>query len=239
MKAAVVTGAASGIGRALSRQLRAAGYQVHLADIAATEAFAAEVGGISHRVDVSDPHQMEQLAATSGSVEVLCLNAGIVGPTLGPPWETPAEEWQQLVSVNLFGVVNGLRAYVPRLLEHGRHAQIIITASLAGLVTFPGGGAYAATKHAVVAVAEQAALALQESSVTVTLVCPALVRTGMSPVGADPADVAAAALAAAATGRFLVVPEEWTEAIHQRADRLIGGGTPALPAPTSTDGSQA
>ena len=87
-----------------------------------------------------------------------------------------------------------------------RRGRIIITGSLAGLVTFPGGGAYAATKHAVVALAESASLALQGTSVTVTLACPALVRTAMSEVGADPDDVAAEVLAAADDGRFLVVP---------------------------------
>ena len=231
MRTAVVTGAASGIGRALALQLAATGHQVHLADVASTDALAAEIEGMPHRVDVSDPSQVEQLAAAAGFAEVVCLNAGIVGPSLGAPWEVPAEEWRQMIGVNLLGVINGLRSFVPRLLEHDQPSRIVITASLAGLVTFPGGGAYAATKHAVVAVAEQAALALQESSVAVTLVCPALVRTGMSPHGEEPADVAATALAAARAGRFLAVPDEWTGAIRQRADHLVGGLPPVPPTP--------
>jgi NAD(P)-dependent dehydrogenase (short-subunit alcohol dehydrogenase family) len=238
MKTAVVTGAASGIGRALSLQLAAAGHRVHLADVAPTDALADEIGGVPHHVDVSDASQVEQLAAATGPAEVVCLNAGIVGQSLGSPWEAPPEEWQRLVSVNLFGVINGLRAYVPRLLEHGHPARIVVTASLAGLVTFPGGGAYAATKHAVVAVAEQAALALEKSPVSVTLVCPALVRTGMSATGADPRDVATTALAAAAAGRFLVVPEEWIAAIQQRADHLTSGRPADPPTPHPTDTSQ-
>lgn len=237
MRTAVVTGAASGIGRALSLQLSAARHHVHLADVAPTDALAAEIGAVPHHVDVSDPDSVEQLAATTGPVDVVCLNAGIVGPTLGAPWEAPAEEWQQLLSVNLFGVVHGLRSYIPRLLEHGHPARVLITASLAGLVTFPGGGAYAATKHAVVAVAEQAALSLRDFPVSITLVCPALVRTGMSAAGADPADVATAALTAAAAGRFLVVPEEWTAAISRRADTLISGDPPQLPTPSPAEPS--
>ena len=230
MGTAVVTGAASGIGRALANQLAAEGYSVHLGDIASTEQVAAETGGTTSVVDVSDRDQMDRFAATLTDVDLVCLNAGIVGSSLGPPWEVPREEWVRLLDVNLLGVVNGLRSFVPMLLESGRPSSILITGSLAGLLTFPGGGAYAATKHAVVAVAEQAALALADTSVSVTLLCPALVRSAMSPVGEDPADVAALALAGVRSGRFLVVPGEWTSAVAQRSDRLISGALPEMPA---------
>jgi NAD(P)-dependent dehydrogenase (short-subunit alcohol dehydrogenase family) len=131
-------------------------------------------------------------------------------------------------AVNVLGVVNGLQAFAPRMSAR-RRGRILITGSLAGLVTFPGGGAYAATKHAVVALAESASLALQGTSVTVTLACPALVRTGMSEFGAYPDDVAAEALAAADEGRFLVVPAEWTSAVVGRAERLVSGAAPEPP----------
>jgi NAD(P)-dependent dehydrogenase (short-subunit alcohol dehydrogenase family) len=134
--------------------------------------------------------------------------------------------------VNLGGVVNGLRAFVPRLLAAGRPAHILITASLAGLATFPGGGAYAATKHAVVAVAEQTALALANTPVGVTMLCPALVRSVMSPTGVDPADVADEALHAVQEGRFAVVPEAWRAAVLQRAENLVSGQPPTPPTPT-------
>ncbi|MFC7362191.1 SDR family NAD(P)-dependent oxidoreductase [Nocardioides astragali] len=88
------------------------------------------------------------------------------------------------------------------------------------------GGAYAATKHAVVAVAEQTAIALADSNISVTLLCPALVRTAMSVVGDDPDDVARIALTALRSGRFLVAPEEWSNAIAERGSRLVGGGLP-------------
>lgn len=128
-------------------------------------------------------------------------------------------------------MVNGLRAFVPWLLATGRPAHLLITASLAGLVSFPACGAYAATKHAVVAVAEQVALSLADSQVSVTLLCPALVRTAMSPVGADPADAAERALNGVREGRFLVVPDEWTDAIVERSERLIDGSQPGIPTP--------
>ena len=138
---------------------------------------------------------------------------------------------ERVVGVNLGGVVNGLRAFVPRLLEVGEPAHVIITASLAGVLSFPGGGAYAASKHAVLAVAEQAAQALADSNVTVTLVCPALVRSAMSEVGADPTDVASEALAAAGAGRFLVMPGDWEQAVRARTDALLDGAQPRVPSP--------
>jgi hypothetical protein len=84
---------------------------------------------------------------------------------------------------------------------------------------------------AVVAVAEQAAMALRDADTSVTLLCPALVRSGMSDVGDDPADVAAAALAASRAGRFLVVAGEWADAVRLRAAHLLSGEGPVPPEP--------
>lgn len=123
------------------------------------------------------------------------------------------------------------RTFVPRMLVSGRDHRILITASLAGLATWPGGGPYAASKHAVVAVAEQAVLALAGDPITVTVLCPALVRTGMSDVGDDPADVAEAALDAVGRGRFAVLPDEWRGAVRERARRLTTGLAPEPPLP--------
>lgn len=231
-RTAVVTGAASGIGRALASQLAAEGHHVHLADLSNTQDLASELSGTSHAVDVTSEADMEALAKAAPTPTVVCLNAGIVGQSLGAPWEVPTDEWERLLRVNLLGIVNGLRVFVPRLLAANQPALILTTASLAGLVTFPGGGAYAATKHALLAVAEQAALALAESPIRVSVLCPALVRTGMSTEGEDPADVAAAALTGAREGRFIIMPPEWTTAVHQRAELLSSGQTPQMPTPS-------
>jgi NADP-dependent 3-hydroxy acid dehydrogenase YdfG len=230
---AVVTGAASGIGRALATRLAAAGTHLVLADVHATALaeVAADLHAAAIPTDVADPTAMQQLAATSPDADLVCLNAGIVGTALGAPWEADPSEWDTLLAVNLGGVVNGLRAFVPRLLASGRPSHILITASLAGLATFPGGGAYAATKHAVVAVAEQAALALADTPVGVTMLCPALVRSAMSPTGVDPADVADEALRAVHDGTFAVVPAEWQAAVLQRAEDLVHGRPPTPPTP--------
>jgi len=227
----VVTGAASGIGRAFARQLAAEGHRVHLADLSPTETLAAEIGGIPAVVDVSSDEDMIRMARQVVNADVVCLNAGIVGTSLGAPWEVPTAEWTKLFEVNVLGVVNGLRAFVPSLVEAGRPALLVVTASLAGLLSFPGGGAYAATKHAVVALAEQTELALRDSPVTVSVLCPALVRTAMSEVGEDPADVAAATMAVARAGRFLVLPDQWRTAVRSRTGRLLAGDDPEIPAP--------
>jgi NADP-dependent 3-hydroxy acid dehydrogenase YdfG len=228
---AVVTGAASGIGRAIAAELHGFGVDLVLADVDADRlaVVAAETGAVAVPTDVSDPLAMEALAAAAPAARLICLNAGIVGTSMGAPWDVDAEEWDAVFAVNVGGVVNGLRAFVPRLLASGRPGHLLITASLAGLISFPGGGAYGASKHAVVAVAEQAALALADTAIGVTVLCPALVRTAMSAEGADPADVAAAALAAVRDGRFAVVPPEWGDAVARRWDGVLTGSQPRLP----------
>lgn len=231
--AAVVTGAASGIGRALATRMAAAGTQLVLADVqpAALAEVASALGATAVPTDVADHRAMEALAAAAPDARLVCLNAGIVGAAVGVPWEVDPREWDAVFAVNVGGVVNGLRAFVPRLLAAGRPGHVLITASLAGLATFPGGGAYGASKHAVVAIAEQAALALAGTEVGVTVLCPALVRTAMSPVGEDPADVASEALEAVRHGKFAVVPEAWRPAVLQRAEHLADGRPPTPPLP--------
>jgi NAD(P)-dependent dehydrogenase (short-subunit alcohol dehydrogenase family) len=230
---AVVTGAASGIGRALATKLAAAGTRLVLADLQPTalDVAATALSATAVLTDVADPAAMEALAAAAPDAELVCLNAGIVGPSLGAPWEVGSDEWDRVFAVNVGGVVNGLRAFVPRLLAAGRPGHLLITASLAGLAVFPGGGAYGASKHAVVALAEHAAMALSGTNVGVTVLCPALVRTALSPVGADPADVAAEALAAVTESRFVVTPEEWQQAVRDRAEVLVSGRQPIPPSP--------
>lgn len=230
---ALVTGAASGIGRALATLLGDRGRTLHLADVdgEALAEVAATLGAVGHHVvDVADPAAMADLADTTGPVDVLCLNAGVVSAHTDAPWSAPAEEWEHVFAVNVFGVANGLRAFVPYMVDRG-DGRILITASLAGAATWPGGGPYGASKHAVLALAEQAALELGPQGVGVTVLCPALVRTAMSDEGEDPLDVAATALAAVDEGRFAVIPESWGPAVRDRADTLVTGRRPRIPSP--------
>lgn len=217
----------------MSRRLRDRGADVVLADIhrADLDRLAAEIGGTAVPTDVADLSAVRLLAAAAPDADLVCLNAGIVG-TLGAPWEVPPADWDTVFAVNLGGVLNGLRAFVPPMLATGRPGHILITASLAGLASFPGNGAYGPSKHAVVAVAEQAALALRDTAIRVTLLCPALVRTGMSDVGADPLDVADDALAAVDAGRFLVTDPSWRQTVVARSAALVAGAQPVPPMPT-------
>ena len=233
---AVVTGAGSGIGRALARALSDRGAQLVLADTnaAALEKVSQSLDARAMLTDVAVPEAVETLAQTASDARLVCLNAGIVGADLGAPWEVSAADWNRVFEVNLGGVVNGLRAFVPRLLAANRPAHILITGSLAGAATFPGGGAYGPSKHAVAAVAEHTAMALADTPIGVSMMCPALVSTGLSGEGVDPSEVAEEALATIEDGTFAVIPAEWRHAVTTAATRFASGQRPEAPKPTSS-----
>ena len=191
-RTAVITGAASGIGRAMARRFSTEGMAVVAADVdaAALETLAADPGFPSPvRVaptDVSDPSSVEALAdlvfGEFGEVGVLCNNAG-VGP-MGTVWEVDVPEWEWVLGVNLWGVINGVRSFIPRMLDSGREGHVVNTASMAGLIagremTRWRLGAYAASKHAVVAISHTlyAELRTAGAPIGVSLLCPAAVNT--------------------------------------------------------------
>jgi NAD(P)-dependent dehydrogenase (short-subunit alcohol dehydrogenase family) len=185
---AVVTGAGSGIGLALARAFAGAGCSVVLADVQqdALDAAAAEIA--SHgvrtaaiRTDVSRREDVEALAAATmerfGAVHVVCNNAGVAAN--GDPWFGPLETWEWTMGVNFWGVVHGVRAFLPLVLGSGG-GHIVNTASMAGL--YPGFAApYDASKHAVVALTEGLYNAMQLSPIPVgvSCLCPGWVRTGI------------------------------------------------------------
>jgi NAD(P)-dependent dehydrogenase (short-subunit alcohol dehydrogenase family) len=157
-RVAVVTGAAAGIGRALAESLIAEGASVVLADVAGDDVarVAEEIGGVGVQCDVRDPESVQALAdaavAQFGAVHILCNNAGVSG-RFGRTWATPAEEWRWVFDVNVLGVVNGLRSFVPILLAQDE-GHIVNTASAAAFEALPGMGPYAASKHAVLGLSE-------------------------------------------------------------------------------------
>ena len=184
-KVAVVTGGASGIGLALGRAFAGAGMAVVLADIEsgpldqATATFGpGDVLGVV--TDVRDPDAVEALADAAierfGAVHVICNNAGVVSGGLS--WEIDADRWRWVVDVNLLGVANGVRAFVPRFIAQGE-GHVVNTASAAGLITGPGMAPYFATKHAVVALSESLRFELELTGhpVGVTVICPEWVKT--------------------------------------------------------------
>lgn len=187
-RVAVVTGAASGIGRALADRFTAEGMRVMLADVEAgpLAAAAEELRGDGHEVldvvtDVSDWEAVERLADATydayGGAHVVCNNAGV--GTGGPLWEVSVEDWRWVLGVNLFGVVHGIRAFVPRMVAAGEEGHVVNTASMAGLFSGPGMGAYNASKHAVVAISETLAADLDAvaAPIGVSVLCPGFVNT--------------------------------------------------------------
>lgn len=186
-KVAVVTGAASGIGLALSEMFIAEGMKVMLADIdeirlADVQAkFHADGADVASMVcDTSSEQAVTSLAAFTlehfGAAHVLCNNAGITG--MGDAWTDTMDLWHRTVGVNLYGVVHGIRSFLPIMTEQGE-GHIVNTASMAGLLAMPGAGPYNATKHAVVALSEGLYLELKmlDSPVQVSVLCPGWVKT--------------------------------------------------------------
>jgi NAD(P)-dependent dehydrogenase (short-subunit alcohol dehydrogenase family) len=184
-RVAVVTGGASGIGRALGSALDASGCDVVLADIEKValddtvhEMRAQGSSAIGVRCDVRSKDDMEALArqadAQFGPVDIVCLNAG-VSPS-GSVLDTSVETWRWLIDVNLLGVVNGLAAFVPDLVRRKR-GHVVITGSLAGLIPTPSLGPYSAVKHALTGLAHVLQTELTDTGVHVSLVCPGVVQT--------------------------------------------------------------
>ncbi|MGH8741112.1 MAG: SDR family NAD(P)-dependent oxidoreductase [Burkholderiales bacterium] len=186
-KVAAVTGAASGLGKAMALAFAAEGMHVALADVAFEELKSVEdeIEGksLAMRVDVSKAAEVEAFAqrtvAELGGVHLVCNNAGVA--LTGAVWENTALDWEWILGVNLRGVVNGVRAFAPRLLAQD-DGHIVNTASVAGLISPPGMGAYCVSKHAVVTLSEALHHDLRErgSRVGVSVLCPAYVPTGIA-----------------------------------------------------------
>ncbi len=187
-KVAVITGAASGIGRAIADRCVQEGMKVVLADVqleALTKAEASmKASGatvLAVQTDVSQASDVDALAQKTlevfGAVHLLCNNAGV--GTAAPIWESTIADWEWVIGVNLWGVIHGVRVFVPIMLEEDTECHIVNTASLAGLISSPGLGAYKVTKHAVVTLSETLyhELAERGSKVKVSVLCPGTVST--------------------------------------------------------------
>lgn len=180
---AVITGAAGGIGRGLAEEAGARGLRLVLSDVDGQrlKALAETLQGQGvelawQQADVGDPDQVDALRDLAvqcfGGVDLLFNNAGVI--QTGFSWEIEAARWQRLLDINLGGVINGIRSFVPLLLNQQRPAQVVNTASLAGLVCSPMLGPYTVSKQAVVALSETLhyELAALQSPVRVAVLCP-------------------------------------------------------------------
>lgn len=204
-KTAVITGAASGIGLALAERAAAARMNVVLADIeeAALEQAVKRIEerqvraiGVPANIMVEESVQAlaERAIGEFGQVHVLCNNAGVAsaGGTGKGVWELDDREWDWVMGVNFYGVLYGLRAFIPHMLEHGEASHIVNTASLAGLL--PGGGTYGVSKHGVLALTEGLQRDLNErgANIRASVLCPGFVNTNISDAERNrPEDMAA------------------------------------------------
>jgi len=189
-KVAVITGAASGIGRGMAERCAKKGMKVVLADINEGDLRKAEteikaLGGtvLSVMTDVSKRNDVELLAHRTleafGEVHLLANNAGVGAG--GPPWEATWSDWEWVIGVNLWGVIHGVKIFTPIMLAQNTDCHIVNTASVAGLMVGGHTGTYAVTKHAVVALSESLYLALEERNalVKVSVLCPGSVKTNI------------------------------------------------------------
>jgi NAD(P)-dependent dehydrogenase (short-subunit alcohol dehydrogenase family) len=188
-KVAVITGAASGIGRALAERCAREGMKVVLADVEpgalAEVESSLQAGGataLAVRTDVSQVKDVEALAQKTleafGAAHLLCNNAGVA--TSGAlVWESSLTDWEWVIGVNLWGVIYGVRAFVPIMLAQDTECHIVNTASMSGLISFPRGSVYTVTKHGVVTLSESLhhELAERGGKVKVSVLCPGLVKT--------------------------------------------------------------
>ncbi|MFN8632363.1 MAG: SDR family NAD(P)-dependent oxidoreductase [Chloroflexota bacterium] len=195
-KVAVVTGAGSGIGRALAERFAAEGMKLVVADVEAealarTEATLSSRGAevLSVQLDVLQPEQIEALAertyATFGAAHVVCNNAGVVAAGGKPSWEETPEDWEWVLGVNLWGVIHGVRAFVPRMLDGGDDGHIVNTASAAGLITSGFKTSYDVSKFGVLALTESLYREMEAigSRIGVSVLCPGPVSTKIMEAG--------------------------------------------------------
>ncbi len=256
-RVAVVTGAAGGIGRGIARALAAKGCHVVAADIdgAAAEQVAEELAGrgvqsLAAPCDVTDPAALEQLAerawARFGRVDVLCNNAGVGTTSLVAEAKPSDLHW--VFSVNVFGVLYGCAAFVPRFQAAGRPAHVLNTGSEHSLgVPFPGMGIYTASKHAVLGLSDVLRREVAGFDIGVSVLCPAVVRTEIwnagrtrgerfgGPVqspehfrqfmesGMDPDEVGRIAVAGIERNDFVILTHPEVRAIAEERSRTVLG----------------
>ena len=190
-RVAVVTGGASGLGRAMALRFAREGMKIVLADVQADALKKAEadfeqarIPVLAVRTDVSKGKDVAALAdkafKTFGGVHILCNNAGVAPG--GTVWEHTEKDWEWTLGVNLWGVIHGIRAFVPRMLEQDVECHVVNTASVAGLLSLPGMSVYCVSKHSVVTLTECLHHDLVEfgAKLKASVLCPAYVPTGIS-----------------------------------------------------------
>ena len=185
-KVAVVTGGASGIGYGMARTFLKAGMKVAILDFsqAHLDEVRTELKGANNvhfiRVDVTDRAAMaaaaDEVERVFGKVHVVCNNAGVASGQ--PADEADYAEWDRVLAVNLGGVINGIKSFIPKIKAHGEGGHIVNTSSMAGLIPLPEtGGIYSASKFAVRGLTDSLRLSLAKDGIGVSSLCPGLTRS--------------------------------------------------------------
>ena len=233
-KVAVVTGAASGIGLAIADRLAADGANVLMTDIDGSRVadVAADIQSQGGRVetaqlDVRDAEAVEAIADRCverfGGLHIAVNNAGIVNGGLA--WEVSLDDWHKVIEVNLWGVVHGVRAFVPRILATGEEGHVVNIASMAAVQAIRGIAPYTVAKHGVLGLSDvlRADLATVGAPVGVSVVFPGPIRTGMNPIGTvEPATVAANVIDAIRRQRpYVFTDDHSTREVRERLEAII------------------
>jgi NAD(P)-dependent dehydrogenase (short-subunit alcohol dehydrogenase family) len=240
-RVAVVTGAASGIGFAVAYALAAEGARLLIADIDATavntaaaqiRATGAEVDSVE--LDVRDPEAVEEAGFRAldrfGGLHVAVNNAGIVNR--GTSWELPLEAWHAVLDVNLWGVIHGIRGFVPRILETGTDGHVVNIGSMASVTALAGLGPYTVAKHGVLGLSDvlRAELAASGKPVGVSVVFPGRIRSGMNPIGTvEPSSVALNVIDAIRRDRpYVFTDDHSTNDVRERLQAIIAARADVL-----------
>ncbi len=241
-RTAVVTGAGSGIGLAITEAFVAEGMQVVMADVNAEAldehgARLSAAGASVHTLaaDVRDPEAVERVGRTAietfGRLHVAVNNAGIV--VTGNSWEIPLEDWHRVIDTNLWGVIHGVRAFVPLILASGEEGHVVNTASMAAVYAPAKLGPYTVAKHGVLGLSDvlRAELQALQAPVGVSVVMPGMIKTGMNPIGTVSAEtVAANVLDAIRQDRpYVFTDDHHTAEVDGRLRALIAARGQRLP----------
>jgi NAD(P)-dependent dehydrogenase (short-subunit alcohol dehydrogenase family) len=241
-RTAVVTGAASGIGLAIVEAFVMQGMRVFMADVAeeglrtAAARLSDQGGDVRWMVaDVGDQDAVERLARAVvdqfGELNVAVNNAGIVNR--GNSWELPLAEWHRVIDVNLWGVIHGVRAFVPLILASGEEGHVVNTASMAAVLPVERLGPYTVAKHGVLGLSDVLRLELEaiEAPIGVSVVMPGLIRTGMNPIGTVSASVVAANVVdAMLSGRdYVFTDDHHRPEVEARLQAILAARADVLP----------
>jgi len=241
-RVAVVTGAASGIGLAIAEALCSGGTRVMLTDLDGDAAAVVaerlvQSGGSAESMplDVRDPEAVEEVGrrvvGRFGSLHIAVNNAGIVNR--GYSWELALDEWHRVLDVDLWGVVHGVRAFVPRILDSGQEGHVVNVASMAAVLPHDRLGPYTVAKHGVLGLSDvlRAEMEAIGAPVGVSVVMPGMIRTAMNPIGTvEPAQVAANVLDAIRRGRpYVFTDDHSTDQVQARLQQILAARAEVLP----------